>query len=372
MGRNEDMYSREGLIASMEDVYLKQFIFLRNLSNAAVARFDDEGLAAVNAGVRDFGFWRGEFIRFRGQTMMEGTDALSLLRNWDGCDFAMAGLEGDVRVDGGPARATVTLPSVPGASYFEKQEAHEQLGLYWRLVFEGMADGFAHDAMSAVVPEVTDLRAPFSVTWICPDRPSREGSAEGVLEDVLDTPGRAVEVIRRSSMNNGALYFFVAREVLRRFDTAGEQAIREGVQGIGRERGLAHRERHLSQGKELNMKNLMEDWDGPLVSVWTWRGEPYLSESTWHSECAWCPYAAAWQEFGQEGLALGYLYDMEVHTTILQTYRPGAIIRWEKLKTRGDQVCQFRFVWPDLLKPGDPGYDPEAATRPHLPLVPAP
>ena len=39
MGLSEDVISREGIIASMEDVALKQFLFLRNLAEPVLARW---------------------------------------------------------------------------------------------------------------------------------------------------------------------------------------------------------------------------------------------------------------------------------------------------------------------------------------------
>ena len=59
-------------------------------------------------------------------------------------------------------------------------------------------------------------------------------------------------------------------------------------------------------------------------------------------------------ESAREGLALGLLYDVELHTTIYQTYHPGAIVRWDALKTRGDHLCKFRISIPELMSSNDP------------------
>ena len=100
----------------------------------------------------------------------------------------------------------------------------------------------------------------------------------------------------------------------------------------------------------------MLDWDGPLVSTWVFEGDEYLSDGVWHQDCRYCPYADVWAEFGNEGLALGLLYDVELHTTMYQTYHPGTVVRWEALKTRGDHLCKFRISIPELMSPNDPGY----------------
>jgi hypothetical protein len=49
MGLSEDVVSREGIIASMADVALKQFLFLRNLAEPVVARFGERGMKALDA-----------------------------------------------------------------------------------------------------------------------------------------------------------------------------------------------------------------------------------------------------------------------------------------------------------------------------------
>ena len=123
-------------------------------------------------------------------------------------------------------------------------------------------------------------------------------------------------MVRQTSRNAGALYMFIAREIIRAYDATGEQLVRAGVRGIGRERGNALKEKHLREGKPLNLKTLMLDWDGPLVSTWVFNDDGYLSEGSWHQDCVDCPDADVWGAFGPEGLSLGYLYDIELHTTM--------------------------------------------------------
>ena len=56
------------------------------------------------------------------------------------------------------------------------------------------------------------------------------------------------------------------------------------------------------------------------------------------------------------GVALPFLYDIELHTTMYETYHPGAVVRWDELKTRGDYLCKFRISIPELMSPNDPEY----------------
>jgi hypothetical protein len=189
--------------------------------------------------------------------------------------------------------------------------------------------------------------------------PSGTTRAEDVLAGIrgaFANPERALAMVRATSRNAGALYMFVAREVIRVYDATGEQVIRDGVRRIGRERGTVLKELHQSEGKPLTLKSLMLDWDGPLVSTWVFEDNEYLSDGVWHHDCRYCPYADVWAEFGHQGLALGLLYDVELHTTMYQTYHPGTIVRWDALKTRGDHLCKFRISIPELMSPNDPHY----------------
>jgi len=68
-------------------------------------------------------------------------------------------------------------------------------------------------------------------------------------------------------MNNGALYYFCADEETRRFDLVGESALRGHCQQLGLERAKRQRSAHAAAGFDLNLKTLMDNWDGQLVSL---------------------------------------------------------------------------------------------------------
>jgi L-2-amino-thiazoline-4-carboxylic acid hydrolase len=375
MGMAEDYKTRGGLIASMLDVNSKQYLFLRNLAPPVIDRFGAHGRAVLEAGLHKLGHWRGQNMRQRAETMIDGRSALSLVRHWDAGDYAVAALSGPVSFEGSAARMTVTMPQLPGMEYFASKSGAELLEPYWRNVLQGIVEGY-DDGLSV---EFSELKlqegAPWSITW------SYEGGTaqgatpypEGPPDQVFDTPVPALRLIRQSAKNNGAVYMFIAREVVQNFDTAGEEAIREGCRALGRERALAHLEKHRAKGLPLDLRTLMNNWDGPLVSIWIGRDQGFLSPGTYHWDCTYCPYADVWAEYGPEGLALGYLYDMEVHLAIFRTYNPRAVVQWEALKTRGDSQCKFRFSFPDLIEPGDPTFQPRGGreNQPGLPKVPA-
>ena len=357
MGLSEDVISRDGIIASMEDVALKQFLFLRNLAEPVIARLGDRGMKALGNAFKRYGQWRGENIRMSQASLVAGHDALAFLANWDSCDFVLASLEGEVEAEGNPAKVTLRLPHIPGGSYFERREGKpELLHQYWSGLLQGMPAGY-DDKLTLTCSDAA-LGEPWSIEVGYKGIPAgRTGidRVRTVIRDIFDDPARALAVVRATSRNAGALYMFIAREVIRVWDATGEQLIREGVRGIGRERGSVLRDKHVREGKPLNLKTLMLDWDGPLVSTWVFN-EGYLSDGAWHQDRRYCPYADVWAEFGKEGLDLGLLYDIELHTTMYQTYHPGTIVRWDALKTRGDHLCKFRISIPELASPNDPEY----------------
>jgi hypothetical protein len=358
MGLQEDVKSEAGILASMQDVSLKQFLFLRNLADALIERFPADCTRILDAAFAHYGKWRGDNIRMAQGSIVAGHDALSFLANWDSCDLILASLAGEIAVEGNSKAATVQLPHMPGANYFrERNGSSEILHSYWSNTLLGMPTGYDRNlrlSCNAALPS-----APWTIEASFAGPASGTTRAADVLEGirgVFAKPERALAMVRATSRNAGALYMFVAREIIRVYDATGEQVVRDGVRRIGRERGTVLKERHQREGKPLTLKSLMLDWDGPLVSTWVFEDNEYLSDGVWHHDCRYCPYADVWGEFGHEGLALGLLYDVELHTTMYQTYHPGTIVRWDALKTRGDHLCKFRVSIPELMSPNDPQY----------------
>jgi hypothetical protein len=316
-------------------------------------------MKALDTAFTHYGHWRGDNIRMSQASLVAGNDALAFLANWDSCDLVLADLAGEVGVAGDARKATLNLPHMPGAAYFKARGGKQEvLQHYWSGLLDGMPDGYG-DTRLVLSCSAGSLDAPWSIRATYDGEPAGRTGLEALLaaiHGVFAVPSRALGLVRNTSRNAGALYMFIAREVIRIWDATGEQVIREGVRGIGRERGSVLRDRHQREGKPLNLKTLMLDWDGPLISTWVFNGDGYLSEGAWHQDCRYCPYADVWAEFGKEGLDLGLLYDVELHTTMYQTYHPGTIVRWEALKTRGDHLCKFRFSIPELASPNDPDY----------------
>lgn len=350
MGLQEDVTSKAGILASMQDVSLKQFLFLRNLADVVTERFGPEGLHILENALGHYGRWRGGNIRMAQGSLVNGHDTLSFLSNWDGCDLVLASLAGDMTIEGTSTATTVCLPFMPGTDYFQMRGSNSEiLQLYWSNVLSAISAGYDR-ALSLSCSEAAP-GAPWTITatFAGGGAKVRVDDVRAGLRNIFDAPERALGLVRATSRNAGAIYMFIAREIIRAYDATGEQIVREGVRRIGRERGSVLKERHLREGKPLTLKTLMLDWDGPLVSTWVFEGDEYLSDGVWHQDCRYCPYADVWAEFGHEGLALGLLYDVELHTTMYQTYHPGTVVRWDALKTRGDHLCKFRISIPELM-----------------------
>lgn len=341
----------------METFASYQFLMLRNFHEPIERRLGAAGLAALERGVRRYGFYRGQWMRDRPATLVEGRDALSLVRNWDCADYALASAAGELGLEGTPARLTATWPRVPGAGYFAERGGGEALEPYWRNLLLGIAEGY--DERLAV--EWTELdREPWSVTWTFAGAPA-EPAAEP-LPDVFETPVKAVELIRRTTGVLAAQQMYVSRELVREFDATGEDIVRQAAYGFGSERGAAIRELHLEQGIPINLKSFasgagLQERD-PAEAIFVMRDEGHISDGTWYIDCTYCPLAEVWSSEGAEGLRLGFLFDAPNHRGLLESYHPGTVVRWHAVKSRGDATCKFRFTIPELMTADDP--TPEA------------
>ncbi|MFF1831554.1 hypothetical protein [Paenarthrobacter sp. NPDC058040] len=337
MGFNED-FGKPGLLETLKDVYHKQSVFYRNLRETAERELGQDATAAIKSGLVEYGRWRAMTNRTQSAVVIAGDTASSWLENWECADFLMFSGDAGFRVSEGVNNVSVTMSTPPELQYFEQYGQGEWLFDFWEWTLQGVSEEFG----ALNVGPSRSVEEPWTITF---EGEAVEQAADslGESDTTFDHPVRAIELIRQSAIHNGALYFFLARSIFKAYDASGEMSVRSAVRSIGRERGEALRADHLKRGLPLNIKTEMDNWDGPLVSVWTWKQESTLTPNTWKQECTWCPYASAWSQFGAEGQKFGYLYDVELHTTLYNTYLPGTVVRWETLKTRGDATCGFRI-----------------------------
>ena len=144
MGLVEDVTSRDGIIASMQDVSLKQYLFLRNLAEPLIERLGiDEALAILDRAFGHYGQWRGETIRMSQASLVTGHDAIAFLYNWDSCDFVLAKLDSEVAAAGTPEKASLRVPRFTWRRLFRLcAGSQEVLRHYWSGLVAGMARGY--------------------------------------------------------------------------------------------------------------------------------------------------------------------------------------------------------------------------------------
>lgn len=337
------------------------WMLLRQLDLAVRKRIGEPGVAALRDGFRRYGIYRGESLRQHARTCAEGRDAMALLRAWDTADLALASADERLNVEGDASGATVHLAHVPGSDYFAQHNDASILASYWSETLAGVAEGYDKDLSVSHSDMPADPSAPWSLSFTyAGDVAGRSG------EGPTDAFGEAVAAIRLSRRTTGvfgALPMYVANALGERFDATAEEAVREALYNFGVERAVDMREQALSEGKPLNFQTWFDTIQkrDPEAASFVYRDEHHVSPGVFQVTCTYCPCAEVWAEEGPRGLALGYIYDMEVHRGLVEGFRPGGVVAWEKVKTRGDKVCNFRFFIPELVTDDDPAWAREAS-----------
>lgn len=351
MGFNEQV-DRAGVVSSCRDLLRFQAMFSRHFAGSPARRFGRDGEAAVLAGLGRYGEYRAGLIKENLRKAKVPLTARGLIEHWDMADVHLLEESGTGEIAGSHRAVTVTTSdSADWERWREYDNGVELARLYYRGVLPGIAKGLKCDVAFDVA--ALDLAKPWPVTWtVAGAAPGRKGAVKTRIFGRLDD---AVAMARRTSMNNGALYFFCADEETKRFDMLGEAELRQHVRDLAHERADRQKAAHQAAGWDLNVKTLMDNWDGQLISIWQFN-PGMLTPGTWHQDCTWCPYAAAWDKLGSRALDLGYIYDYELHPTYYRRYHPDMVVQFEAIKTRGDSMCKFRISLPAKQKPGEPGF----------------
>lgn len=351
MGFDEKV-DRAGVVESCQDLMRFQAMFSRHFVHSPVTRFGDEGERTILRALRRYGQYRAGLIGSGLKKANLPLTARTIIEHWDMADYHLLPETGAGSIEGSDRAVTVTIDEASEWHRWREYQAGVEIArLYYRGVLAGLADGLG--ASVAFDPVQLDLRRPWTVTWRVDSAADRARAP--VHSHIFDRLGDAVELARRTAMNNGALYYFCADEETKRFDMLGEAELRQQVRDLAHERADRQKAAHLAAGWDLNVKTLMDHWDGQLISIWQF-APGLLTEGTWHQDCTWCPYAVAWSEFGQRGLDLGYIYDYELHPTYYRRYHPDMVVQFEGIKTRGDATCKFRISMPSQQRPSEPPF----------------
>lgn len=351
MGFDEGV-DRAGVVQSCQDLMRFQAMFGRHFAHSPVRRFGDEGEKAILHALHRYGLYRAGVIRKTLEAAGARLTARTVVERWDMADYHLLSASGTGAIEGSDRAVTVTINDAPEWERWREYDTGVEIArLYYRGVLPGLAEGLG--ASVSLDTARLDLRRPWTVTWTVAS--AAEGARSPVDSHIFDRLADATELARRTAMHNGALYYFCADEETKRFDMLGEAELRQQVRDLACERADRQRAAHLAAGWDLNVKTLMEHWDGQLISIWRF-APGLLTEGTWHQDCTWCPYASVWSGFGRRGLALGYIYDYELHPTYYRRYHPDMVVQFEAIKTRGDALCKFRISLPSKRKPGEPPF----------------
>ena len=287
---------------------------------------------------------------------------MSLLRGWDVSDLMLTQDDARLKVEGGPRSATVRLDRVPGADYFAKHGGDKGLlTTYWSETLKGIAEGYDDDMSVSHAALPKDPAKPWSVTFEYPGKSS--GHSDAPPEDAFGDKERTIRLSRRTYGVFGALGMYISRALIDRFDAVAEEVMREALYKFAFERARGMREQAIAEGLPINFKtwtDIMQRRD-PEAATFVFRGQSHISPGVVNVVCTHCPLANVWAEEGHKGMSFGYMYDVAVHKGLVEGFHPGGTVAWETVKTRGDKVCNFHFLIPELVTKKDPEWAQKAA-----------
>ena len=329
------------------------WLMLRVFSDACIGNFGDEGVEILRRGAYSAGFYRGTRMSNQSALRLTERNAISLVESWDTGEWELAAIDGLLQWSGSGADLTITLPSAPGSDYFvENKLPAETLEVYWAALVAGIAAGFGSGCEAEIATNSSPnwslrLKFPNAVQQTEPLNLGKVGVDEVAL----------LEMSRRTSGLIAALQMYVSQELVRKYDAAGEEVVREASYRFGALRGGEIREKHLREGIALTLENFasksgLQERD-PSEAVFVFSDKQFVSDGAYYLDCTYCPLQEVWAHEGSEGLRLGYLFDAANHRGLFQSYHPETVIRWDSVKSRGDSVCKFRFTIPSLLIESD-------------------
>jgi hypothetical protein len=339
------------LVAFQDYHWLKLKVFYEAVRSA----HGDAGLAQMASGLRDAGRFRGTAMRDQIASFVVGRGPVELMEQWDTAEWELAAGVGELSAEPDGAGLVLTLPESPGRSYLHQYlddaDATAALDLYWSNLLAGVAEGYAEGVTLTASPASA---RPWQLRVAGAEAPGRPP----VLGQRLADTARLVQLTRKTTGLLAALGMYVSRALVRAYDASGEETVRQAAYRFGADRGSVIRERILAQGKPLTMANFAST-DGlqerdPIEAVFVFTPHQHISDGAYYLDCTYCPLAEVWASEGEEGLRLGYLFDASNHRGLFQSYNPETEVRWTTVKSRGDQVCRFRFTVPSLLGPDDP------------------
>jgi hypothetical protein len=340
-------------LASLRTFQDYHWLMLKVFHEAVRREHGSEGLAAIARGARRTGVYRGTAMHDAATSFVHGRGPAELLERWDTAEWELAAADGALTAAADEHAVTLTLPEAPGRAYLTEllgeEAALTALRHYWPELLAGIAQGYR----SGVELTCDDVAA---TPWTL--RVAGPAPRVPVLGRLADDPLRLIEVNRRTTGLLAAVQMYVSLELIAAYDASGEETVRQAAYRFGADRGGVIRERMLALGRPLTMANFAST-DGlqerdPGETVFVFSERQHISDGAYYLDCTYCPLAEVWASEGAEGLRVGYLFDSSNHRGLFQSYNPATEVRWTSVKSRGDQVCRFRFTVPELLTADDP------------------
>ena len=344
MSVTSDRVGRTRSLAILMEYY---WIYLSKITTAVQSQLGDRGMDTLFEGVYRYGHFRGERMRNSARVCAEGRDAMSIFRAWDAADLILASSGDRLEVEGSPKLSHVQLTAIPGMEYVPLQSSPELIDRYWETVLRGIAKGFDEDHLAFTM---TGERIE------CRFSGDTSGHAIAVPDDFLDDRAQSIGLSRSTLGDFAALAMYTGQALLDQYDATGEKVLREALYAFGLERAHAMRDAVLAENKPLNFETWFEAIQkrDPNASAFVFRGDYIVTPGVFQVRCTYCPCAETWTTEGRKGLDFGQIYDLEVHRGLVEGFHPDGIVAWETLKTRGDNVCNFRFYIPQLVSSTDP------------------
>ena len=140
------------------------------------------------------------------------------------------------------------------------------------------------------------------------------------------------------------LFGYIGDGLIRAFSMQGEASVREAARRFGKDRGRTLREKHLSIGAKINMKNLFSLYPD-LPSDPRFRRElQSLAPQERISHTLFCPMAEIWESHGLK--ELGRIYCEEFHPACYGEYAYGLTsVNLARTQTQeNDAYCSFHGI----------------------------
>jgi L-2-amino-thiazoline-4-carboxylic acid hydrolase len=304
--------------------------YVRLLHAEVETNLGPDGLGALEAGLDRYGSWMGSrALSFSGHPHDGRWLLRDMLLQWGAGDLGIGSPWASISLEGD--RLRLVLTGSPVMQHFELHGAAELTSWYYAKMLAGAAK-----VVAAPAPDVECANGSVALSW--------EVTAEQVPHEA-GRRERLSSLVLTTAQARGALMAFTGRQMLENFGATGEFCLRSAMSRFGAERGALLRQQVLDKSLELNIENMINNYDsGGHTSVWRWAPGGELSPTRQFQDCTYCPFIPVWAEL--EAMDIGRIYDYEFHVAQFRAYNPAIRLKWDAIQTEGADHCAFRFSLP--------------------------